>query len=183
MAKVTAVIGSPRKKGNCAAIVDKMVEKLKAKGDEVEVFYINDIDAKGCQACMGCKKGGKGCIRKDGMTPVLASVQNCDALIVATPTYFGHATAQYRLFEDRMYGFVLPGFTTILSPGKKVATVVTCGGGLDGAKVMADQVNGVMANFFKFEPIGTIVYSEAQGGPAAENADVMAQAEEIASKI
>ena len=105
MSKITAIIASPRKTGNCVAIVDKMVETAKAAGNEVEVFYLNQIEAKGCQACMGCKKTGK-CVRKDGMTPVLESVANCDSVILATPDYFGQATSQYRMLEDRMYGFV-----------------------------------------------------------------------------
>ena len=110
MSKITAIIASPRKTGNCVAIVDKMVETAKAAGNEVEVFYLNQIEAKGCQACMGCKKTGK-CVRKDGMTPVLESVAACDSVILATPDYFGQATSQYRMFEDRMYGFVRGDFT------------------------------------------------------------------------
>ena len=156
MSKITAIIASPRKTGNCVAIVDKMAETAKAAGNEVEVFYLNQIEAKGCQACMGCKKTGK-CVRKDGMTPVLESVAACDSVILATPDYFGQATSQYRMFEDRMYGFVRGDFTCAIEPN--------------------------MVNYFKFEPMGSIVFSEAQSGPAKDSAEVMAAAEELAKKL
>ena len=38
MSDVTAVIASPRKNGNCAAIVGKMVETLEGEGKKVDVF-------------------------------------------------------------------------------------------------------------------------------------------------
>ena len=43
MSKITAIIASPRKTGNCVAIVDKMVETAKAAENEVEVFYPQTI--------------------------------------------------------------------------------------------------------------------------------------------
>ena len=180
MSKITAIIASPRKTGNCVAIVDKMVETAKAAGNEVEVFYLNQIEAKGCQACMGCKKTGK-CVRKDGMTPVLESVDNCDSVILATPDYFGQATSQYRMFEDRMYGFVRGDFTCAIEP-KKLAIVVTSGSGAGAADIEA-MMNKVMTNYFKFETMGSIVFSEAQSGPAKDSAEVMAAAEELAKKL
>lgn len=182
MSKITAIIGSPRKNGNCEAIVAKMIETVEAAGNTVDVFRINEIDAKGCQACMGCKKKPGICIRKDGMTPVLESVRDADSLILATPDYFGMSTAQFRIFQDRMYGFIAPEFKSMLTP-KKFVTVVTCGGGFEGAKKISDDITGTMVNYFKCDSIGDITYSEAQCGPAKDNADVMAKAEELAKKL
>lgn len=181
MSKITAVVASPRKTGNCTAIVDKMAETLKAAGKDVEVFYINQIDAKGCQACMGCKKTGK-CVRKDGMTPVLDSVAESEGLILATPDYFGQACSQYRMFEDRMYGFVRGDFTCSLAPGMKLATIVTSGSGA-GADQTQAVMEGVMKNYFKMEPVGSIVFSEAKSGPAKDSADIMKAAEDLAKKL
>lgn len=181
MSKITAVVASPRKSGNCVAIVDKMVEVAMAAGNEVETFYLNQIDAKGCQACMGCKKTGK-CVRKDGLTPVLDAVAASDSVILAVPDYFGQAASQYRLFEDRMYGFVRGDFTCSLNPGKKLAIVVTSGSGA-GADNVESVMKGVMANYFKFDAVGSIVFSEAKSGPAKDSAETMAAAEELAKKL
>lgn len=180
--KVVAIISSPRKNGNGVSIVGKMTEAAKANGNDVETFYINQVDAKGCQACMGCKKAGK-CVRNDGLTPVLEAISKCDGIIVSTPDYFGQPCSQYRMFEDRLYGFVKPDFTTSIKPGVKFATVVTSGSGA-GADNIVNGMNAVMTNFFKCENIGVINYSEAAGkGPAKDNADAMAQAEEIGKKF
>ena len=185
MSEVTAIIGSPRKNGNCQAIVGKMVDTLKAEGNNVNVFYLNDIEAKGCQACYGCKKDGK-CVRKDGLTPVLDAVKNSDSIIVATPDYFGQPCSQYRMFEDRLYGFVGMNdkgeFVSNLPAGKKVATVVTSGSGA-GADNIADSMARIFNGFLKCDVIGNLDYREGPNGPARDNAEAMKEAEALAKKL
>lgn len=182
MSKITAIIASPRKNGNCVAIVDKISETAKAAGNDVEIFYLNQLDAKGCQACMACKKGTGICIRKDGLTPVLESVKAADSLVIAVPDYFGQAASQYRVFEDRMYGFIDGSFKCSFAPGKKLAVIVTSGSGA-GAPETEAMIEKVMANYFKLEPVGSIVFSEAKSGPAKDSAETMAAAEELAKKL
>ena len=85
------------------------------------------------------------------------------------------------MFEDRMYGFVRGDFTCAIEP-KKLAIVVTSGSGAGAADIEA-MMNKVMTNYFKFETMGSIVFSEAQSGPAKDSAEVMAAAEELAKKL
>lgn len=182
MAKIAVVLGSPRK-GNSETIAMKVAEAAKANGNEIEVFRINDLkNAKGCQACMGCKKAGK-CVIKDDMLPVLDAVRNADGIIVAAADYFGQPCSQYRMFEDRMYSFIDGSFVPNITP-KKVAVVVTCGMGLDGAKAMADSMEGVFVNFFKCQSVGKIVLGGGLApNVAAENAEILAQTEELGKKF
>ncbi len=182
MSKITAIIGSPKKNGNCEAIVAKMIESAEAAGSTVEIFRINEIDAKGCQACMGCKKKSGMCIRKDAMAPVLESFKAADSVILATPDYFGQPTAQFRLFQDRTYGFIDGSFQCTFAP-KKFVAVTTCATGYGGALRITEDLKGIMVNYFKCEAIGDITYSEAQNGPAKDNAEVMAKAAELGKKL
>ena len=183
MSKIVAIVSSPRANGQGIAIVNKMVGTAKAAGNDVETFYINKLeDLKGCQACMGCKKKPGKCIRKDSLTPVLDAVAEADSLILSTPDYFGQPCGQYRMFEDRLYGFIDGTFALQIKP-KKVAVVVTCGAGVDGAKAIADTMAGVMTNYMKSDVVGQIVYSEKENGAFAENAAFQSEAEAIAKKL
>ena len=182
MSKIVAIVASPRAKGQGAAIVSKMADVAKAQGNEVEIFNINKLDnLKGCQACMGCKKNVGKCIRKDSLTPVLDAVAEADGLILSAADYFGQPCAQYRTFEDRLYGFVGPDFQPTITP-KKVAIVVTAGSGA-GAENMVNSMSNIMANFFKSEIVGQLIYTEATNGAFADNAEFQAKAEEIANKL
>ena len=182
MSKIVAIVASPRAKGQGAAIVSKMADVAKAQGNEVEIFNINKLDnLKGCQACMGCKKNVGKCIRNDSLTPVLDAVATADSLILCTPDYFGQPCAQYRTFEDRLYGFVGPDFKPTITP-KKVAIVVNAGSGA-GADACVNSISNIMTNFFKSEVIGSLIYTEADKGSFADNAEYQAIAEDLAKKL
>ena len=182
MSKIVAIVASPRAKGQGAAIVSKMADVAKAQGNEVEIFNINKLDnLKGCQACMGCKKNVGKCIRNDSLTPVLDAVAAADSLILCTPDYFGQPCAQYRTFEDRLYGFVGPDFKPTITP-KKVAIVVNAGSGA-GADACVNSISNTMTNFFKSEVIGSLIYTEADKGSFADNAEYQAIAEDLAKKL
>lgn len=182
MSKIVAIVASPRAKGQGAAIVSKMADVAKAQGNEVEIFNINKLDnLKGCQACMGCKKNVGKCIRNDSLTSVLDAVAAADSLILCTPDYFGQPCAQYRTFEDRLYGFVGPDFKPTITP-KKVAIVVNAGSGA-GADACVNSISNIMTNFFKSEVIGSLIYTEADKGSFADNAEYQAIAEDLAKKL
>ena len=182
MSKIVAIVASPRAKGQGAAIVSKMADVAKAQGNEVEIFNINKLDnLKGCQACMGCKKNVGKCIRNDSLTPVLDAVAAADSLILCTPDYFGQPCAQYRTFEDRLYGFVGPDFKPTIT-SKKVAIVVNAGSGA-GADACVNSISNIMTNFFKSEVIGSLIYTEADKGSFADNAEYQAIAEDLAKKL
>lgn len=183
MAKVVIISGSPRKGSNSEIIADKIAEGAKANGYEIVKYKINSMNAKGCQSCMGCKKAGV-CAVNDDIKTMLEDVKASAGVILATPEYFGQPTAQFRLAQDRMFSFVDPTFKPFIEAGKKVAVVATCGSGYDGAVKMADEIEGVMAGFFKFQPVGKIVVKDAMApGCVAEDKAVMDEALAIGKKF
>ena len=184
MAKIVMVIGSPRKGSNSELIADKIAEGAKANGYEIVKYKINDLkNVRGCQGCGACKKAGV-CVQNDDIKPILEDIKVSDGVILATPEYFGQPTAQFRLAQDRMFSFVDGTFTPVFPAGKKCAVAVTCGTGYDGAVAMADQIEGVMAGFFKFQPLGKIVVKGAMApGCVADDKDVMDQALAIGKKF
>ena len=58
--KVVGLVGSPRKNGNTAALIKKAMEGAEAKGAETQLFYLNELNLRGCQGCYGwqmrCKR-------------------------------------------------------------------------------------------------------------------------------
>ena len=178
---IAAIISSPTK-GNTYAIVNAMAEQLKADGKDVQVFDINAMkDRRGCQGCNACKRKGS-CVTKDDLTPVIDAIRNADGIILSTPVYFGEACGQYRLLEDRFYSFLNADFSVNIAPGKKVAVVVSAGSA--GADKLAEKIEGTMKNFFRCEPVGTITVTTANDPKCAANsADIMAKAKEIAKKF
>ena len=183
MTSTVVILGSPRK-GNSEAIAMAIANEAKAKGSTIKEYRINQLkNAKGCQSCYGCKKAGK-CVVKDDISSILDDMREADNIIVATPLYFGHATAQYRMVEDRFFGFLGGDFVPNISSDKKVAIVVTCGSGLEGAEKTAAEIEGVFGGFFKMNVVGKIVKGGMMAPNAAESdAAIMAEAKAIGQKL
>jgi len=74
----------------------------------VQTFMLNKMDFRGCQHCDACKTKTDRCVLKDDMTVVLEAVKNTDVLVLATPIYFAHITAQLKTFVDRCYSYLAP---------------------------------------------------------------------------
>ncbi|MCL2296454.1 MAG: flavodoxin family protein [Methanomassiliicoccaceae archaeon] len=181
---IVAIVASPRKKGNTCTIVKAMIEGAKENGKEIKVYHLNALsNAKGCQACMGCKSSGA-CVLKDDNAEILKAMRDAEGVILSTPTYFGEANGQFRLLQDRFYSFLNMDFSANIAPGKKLAVVVSCGGGADGAKALADKIEGLMAGMLKFVPIGKIVFTGANPpDTASKNSAVLAEAKAIGKKF
>lgn len=182
MATTVVILGSPRN-GNSDAIANAMAAEAKAKGNTVKTFKLNDLkNAKGCQSCYGCKAKGR-CVVKDDIGDVLDAIRDADSLVLATPTYFGYSTAQYRMLEDRFFSFIDGKFVPNIPAGKKVAVIETCGGGLDGAKANADRIVGQWEGMFKAKIVGVIVKGYGPDKSAADDKEVIAEAKEIGKKL
>jgi multimeric flavodoxin WrbA len=133
MKQIVCVMGSPRPKGNSAAMARAVCEAAAEAGAQVRTFDLNRLAYRGCQGCMACKTKAEACVLDDGLTPVLEAVRACDVLVLATPVYFGEVTAQLKGFIDRCYSFLTPDYAfnkeqrTRLAPGKTLCFVIAQG--------------------------------------------------------
>jgi multimeric flavodoxin WrbA len=125
--KIVAVLGSPRAKSNSSALARKILTKAEELGAETQEFVLNKLQYKGCQACETCKTKLDHCVLKDDLAAVLDAVKEADAVVLATPNYFGEVSGQFKTFFDRTYSYVNPDFSSRVSAGKACAFVFTQG--------------------------------------------------------
>ncbi len=130
--KVVCLMGSPRPKGNSTALAKRFCDTAKALGGKVQIFTLNKMDYKGCQACMACKTKLDKCILKDDLEKVLDAVHQCDVLVLASPVYYGDVSSQLKAFIDRTYSFLSADYTSNPHPsrlphGKKLVFILTQG--------------------------------------------------------
>lgn len=125
--RVLIVNGSPRRKGNSAALADSLAEGARAAGAEVDSFLLQDMDIRPCDGCDACRRGtGRDCHIQDDMNILYPLVRRADALVVAGPVYWFTVTAQTKLFMDRLYGIVKPGDNALAR--KRIGILLTYGG-------------------------------------------------------
>lgn len=130
MKRILLVDASPRKNGNSEIIVDRIASDL--KNEEVTVFKMREKRCNPCMACAACQgKETQMCVQKDDITELLPVIENCDAILVASPIYNQQISSQAKLFIERFYPFFhIEGknLSNTAKFGKKAALVCTCWG-------------------------------------------------------
>jgi multimeric flavodoxin WrbA len=104
MAKILAVVGSPRKGGNTEILVSKMAEGAGAAGAQVEVIRLGELQIRECDGCHACWRG-RPCSKKDDMLALYPKIAASEVIVFGTPVYWYGPTALMKAFIDRFVYF------------------------------------------------------------------------------
>ncbi len=105
MKKVTAFVGSARKKNTYRA-VEQYLDNLKDLGGiETEIIALHDYKLEICRGCQQCfAKGEAFCPLKDDRDVLFDKIKASDGVIFATPNYSWDMSGMMKVFLDR-FGF------------------------------------------------------------------------------
>ncbi len=92
--KVIGIVGSPRKTGNTAFLVNEAMKIIASEDIETKVIHLSGKKIDPCNGCLQCKKTKHCVIKGDDFESVLLEMKSADGIIVASPVYFGSATSQ-----------------------------------------------------------------------------------------
>jgi multimeric flavodoxin WrbA len=182
--KTVAILGSPRPKSNSTALARMILEKTRAQGAETREFVLNKLQFKGCQGCETCKTKLAHCVVDDDLTPVLEAVKEADAVIMASPNYFGEVSGQFKSFFDRTYSYLNPDFSSRLNAGK--SSVFVFAQGQADLKVYADVYPRykMWLNRFGFANNHLLRMNGPRSADSvSQRPDLMSQADEIANSL
>ena len=134
--KIIGINASPRKKANTQTLVEAILGGAAEKGAESRLVNLRDLAINGCLGCEGCKKHLGKCVQKDDLTPLLQELTTYDAIVLGTPVYWFHVTAQFKVLVDRLYSFLAfgenpdsgePTIQSAFPAGKKFVLVISRG--------------------------------------------------------
>lgn len=131
--RVGVFMGSPRRQGNTAALLEPFCQELALGGAETETIWLHDLDLRPCVACRCCQRDPAifGCSRQDDGQRLFDLAMDSDLLVLATPIYSWYCTPPMKVLLDRLvYGmnkFYGPEPPKALWEGKALALLMTCG--------------------------------------------------------
>jgi len=156
MKRVTALVGSPRKRHTYNA-VRQFLGSLQSLGDvEYEIVALSDCNVNRCSGCCVCfNKGEEFCpFRDDDRNVLIEKMMASDGVVFASPTYSFQVSAIMKTFLDRL-GFVFhrPRFF-----GKTFTSIVVQGvyGGPKVVKYLDFVGNGLGFNVVRGSCITTL---------------------------
>jgi len=98
--EILGICGSPRTGGNADLLLDKVLEGARSKGAKTEKITLNSLKFVPCQECQKMSDSG-GCLIKDDMQVVYKKIKSADAIVFASPVFFGSLSAQSKMMIDR----------------------------------------------------------------------------------
>jgi multimeric flavodoxin WrbA len=181
--KILGIIGSPRKGGNSAILAEQVVSGGASKWAQAECVTLSDLSIAPCTACAACKQNGGVCVIEDDMAGLIEKMKSADALVLATPVYYGDVTAQMKAYIDRCYSLMDMQFNSLLK-GKKAALVVTCAQPQDG---MTEHTLKTLQQFCAFNQMQIVGEIKGSGvlmpGEAKEKSNLMNAAKALGEKL
>ncbi|MFH0775512.1 MAG: flavodoxin family protein [bacterium] len=98
--KILGIGGSPRIGGNTDILLDYALSGTRSKQVEVEKVILGNLHFAPCQECEDIPDDGK-CLINDDMQILYKKINQADAIILASPIFFGSLSAQTKMMIDR----------------------------------------------------------------------------------
>ena len=181
---ILIVLGSPRRKGNSAALAEQVRQGVQAKGALVDTVYLNGLNIKPCQGCEKCQQeGADGCVVDDDMTQLYPKLKASDAIVIASPIYWFNVSGQTKVFLDRLYA-VGAGQNNIFA-GKKFALLLAFA---DPDPFVSGAVNAIrsfqdICRYLNADIAGMVYGSAYEAGAIKKNEDVLKEAYVLGTNI
>jgi multimeric flavodoxin WrbA len=146
--RVIGFVGSPRKGGNTATLVEKVLAGAAEAGAETKIYNLDELNIGGCKACNYCKSHDCRCQQEDDMTQIYADLIASDGIVIGTPIYMSLPSAQTLLFVNRLFAFLTFGQPSPVPAGKKVALAYSSGAGDEaGYRKVIESFGRIFSHF------------------------------------
>ncbi len=183
---IIGIIASPRKEGNTAWIVNKILEGAKEEGAETQSFNFSDLDIKPCRGCWGCHKGDQGCVIKDDMQKINDAIDHADAIVLGLPIYMGQMSAQGKIFTDRLFARFSPRFSPFFKENAvKQKLILSFNQGNPDAGLFKSYIDYTkhMFEVLEFDVKEVPVVTGMRNEPAHERKDLHTAMKDIGSSL
>jgi len=103
--KIVAINGSPHAGvGNTAMMIEMLRSPLADSGYDLEVIHLSEYEVRFCTGCGLCLEKGK-CWIHDDHREIVQKLLAAQGIVLASPVYFMHVTAQTKTFIDRSLAY------------------------------------------------------------------------------
>ena len=98
--KVTCIVGSPRKNGSCAYLIDTLINGIGNSAVTVKKYCVSELKINYCVGCKKCYENGE-CVQIDDVKRVVTDILSSDYVVIAAPSWWADVPAQLKTLFDR----------------------------------------------------------------------------------
>lgn len=141
---VLVVSGSRNREGQTASAANAMLRGVREAGGQGEIVFLPTLSIERCRQCedsgWGLCATENRCVIEDDLDAVTARIRDADAVVFATPVYYGSLSESLRAFLDRMRRVVWRQPKRGGMDGKPAVVLCVAGGGGGGAPRCAAEL-------------------------------------------
>jgi len=179
--KTLIINGSPRKRGNTAALIEELKKHLKGEVFELNPFYDKIAPCNDCRACW--KKPG--CVIRDDMDKVYAD--DYDVLIIASPLHMSSLPGPLVNLASRLQAYYASReklHDPIPRRKKEAVMILVGGGGGDGPKIAIHQMKTIFSLLSaKLNDDNIVMSMDTDHVPAEDDKAAMERVRDIAQRL
>jgi len=101
MVKILGIVGSPRRDGNTAVLINEVLCSAKTEGAETEIVNLSDYNLQPCDGCWTCRET-KNCVKEDDIDQIFEAMKDADGIVIGSPVYFATLPSQVKILIDRI---------------------------------------------------------------------------------
>lgn len=164
-----AILGSPHTNGTTAAMLDSAIRKAEQSGYAVTKINLYKKELSFCTGCRACMNTHI-CVQKDDIQEIVALLQKCQLIILASPVYWANVPAPVKNLFDRLWGTAMEETNRFPKPrlqGKRYMILTSCNTPSPFSWIFGQSRGAIrnMDEFFKtagMKPIGKVVCANAK---------------------
>ena len=143
------ILGSRNPQGQTARAAEAFRQGMEAAGSEVEVVFLPELHLDHCHQCQDsgwgrCADEGICGGADDDFMPLVAKLKAADAVVFATPVYWGDLSESLRALLDRLRRISCAPNTRLFA-GKKAIGICVAGGGGGGGPTCTVSLENVLS--------------------------------------
>ncbi len=184
--KVMTVLGSPRRYGNTAQVLDWIESELQAAGHTIDRANIWEYEIGHCRESHQCRyPQSAACGVPDDAASLFERMLDADVVLLASPVFSWGFPAPMKALVDRLYclsGYHQDPDHAVLLEDKPIALMMTCGGEESENHAIMSRVYRNLVAFFGAREAGFWLLPNATT-PDAFGAQVEQQARQFARRL
>ena len=172
--------GSPRKNGETSYMIEILQKTL---GGECKVVNAYTANIRPCIDCRWCFTN-EGCAIKDEWQEILAYIEECDHIILASPIYFEEITGMLLAVMSRMQTYFSARYLRKEDPvPKKKTGGILLAAGSFGPREKAESTAQMLLRQMNCESIATVYADRTDKVSIRERADIQEEIHSLAEKL
>lgn len=190
MHKIIAIKGSPHQNSSSNLLVEKCLDGLKDKLEDVEakVIYPHLVNISPCRACQYCYETAE-CIIDDEMGAIIEDLNQADIILISAPVFFNGVPSQLKALIDRCQVIWASKYEVkepiIDTEKERRGYLFTTGGAPEYPKQFVG-VHQEIEMFFRAlntEFIGSLTVEDVDGRPVSNREELLSKAYQISEKL